>query len=104
LPVRPSPAREWRAIMNRGQLVRCCEVPCRGSARPNGWLRLGFLVLALQGSALLGCYTTRDHGSGPCKEYRPVCLIGTTDCTRDSRGCELCTCSCPSGPCDPKNP
>jgi hypothetical protein len=49
------------------------------------------LVLAL--GLVAGCYTTRNHGSGECRDYQPVCLSGYVQCAADEKGCTVCTCT-----------
>ena len=51
-------------------------------------MRIEWLLLLI----LAACVTTQDHGAGPCKEYKPICMQGDLYCETDERGCEFCTC------------
>lgn len=52
-------------------------------------MRMRWLILLL----CCACPVKRDHGLGPCTDYRPICLSGAPQCDTDSRGCEVCTCA-----------
>lgn len=68
--------------------------------------RLAAVVLLASALLATGCYTTKDHGQGPCKEYEPLCLSGNPVCENDERGCRRCTCSDspPNSTLNPRDP
>jgi hypothetical protein len=50
----------------------------------------GCLLAAVLSTA--SCYHSASYGHGECREYHPLCLGSNERCTRDNRGCEMCTC------------